>query len=312
MGAKQEDIRNLENIKQTLEKQAALLQKIKEEERAATSQRKKILSTYPAYVPSTFKTDVQKEWDKKKEQKATQFLNRCFCVKLGILTLFSLLSLFFGGEAPLEALKILNAVVAICIPLLSTAVWFLTSKIMGLQAGGDVNDEIVRQAWVGVGDLVPIFFFFVIGCAQEYAPCIVFSILDILMCIILLPVLYSGCKRIFNIASTQEREEIAEAIRKDEEHRAEYDRQKAAVERGEATPRNTTSNEATSKMLSSEINVEMYRQKLYELQNALDAMPGLAKRDKNLYTVSTLLEYLQSGKADTIEQAIDLLDGAKH
>jgi hypothetical protein len=105
-----------------------------------------------------------------------------------------------------------------------------------------------------------------------------------------------------------EQQSIASYKDQEEKRRQEYEDKKRAAEEERQREMLALSREVEKTKRTLYDEIDKAKKSLDEKKRVLAQLPGLAEQDKNLNTVSTLINYFERGKADSIKEAINLFD----
>lgn len=300
MATRQEEVRNLTIMRDALILQDELAKKIKSEEESIKEQRSRWIPDHPEYEPkwSEEKKEIKKE-EKKENEKSTgvviAVIQWIVCLVIGSLgnDAFALM------QVPIVLYGVTGAAI-----VLNLIVWRIDMAINapvfgafhGLVTTGSrsIISAVVTTALYFRGVIEGSFFVFVVVISVALPACVALTNLIWLLI---------NKKKGRADAKKARLEEKAER-----ERRAAYDKEKAAADVVIAQKRKRLAEEVQKIVASCQERIARYKEEITRQERIVAQTPGLAMRDKNLYTVSTLLIYFERGKIDSIKEGINLFD----
>ena len=307
MATRQEDLKTIQTIYDALSYMEELKKKIEEEKEKIQRQQSRKIEDYPEYVPANFKKEAEEQIKAAHEKK-----KRICVFAIGIV--FKLLAIAFsiyritsGAFAFVEQDTLYAAILFWVGPALAALIIILpverlTAKInifgrLGILCAIDIVAGLLFM-WMGFT-------------GKDMGFCLFWSETSFAGAIAAGCTLAAGgltCMLLSHVARKKQKKILAHAERKDAEHLAKYEQSKAEREIVIAQQKAALAAEVTSKIAEIQARIESYLQEFKKQQQIVAKTPGLAREDKNLYTVSIILRYFERYKVDSIKEAVNLFD----
>ena len=295
MATRQEELQNLKTMYSALSRNEKLIKEISNKKEEIRFQKSRRVEGYPEYTPKRYseKEIGVKLIDSDSIISISRIIFLILSCVLGIAEFIFMVILEFKFPESETAgiamwLMLYNLpLVAFFIPyvgMLVTSICYLINfglcKLMLYDLEGDPKLE----------GLVQVFLFSVIVIAAFYI-------------IWLTIVIISKCADKKRYKKYKEQE-----TKKYNEDRQIYAQKRALAMVDIEKKRETLSSEVSAKVTKLENEIRELENSILDNKQIILQTPGLASQDKNLYTVSTLINYFERGKADSIKEAINIFD----
>ena len=318
MATKQEELENLCKMRDAIKEINRLEERLEKEKEAISKETARKINDYPKFVPSGYNYDPQ------------QSSRKGILGKLDILGILDMLDdiVFEPEERATWIAGLIPLVYVILTHLLSGSYQIITGIIEFIFCL--LPPLIVGFIPIPISKFIPIPIFkrmsiFINGGAiaaiMQYCASRIWCDEDQLSTItpeqfvnnalIYLLSIFVYILAFFIVRSrdeAREKKRLQEAEEKERLERAEYERKKAIAMVEIRKQREALALEVKQNIAIINTRIKRIENAIINEKAILDSTLGLAKEDKNLYTVETLIKYFERGKADSIKEAINLFD----
>ena len=310
MATKQEDISTLNTLRDALKKQEELHKSIQTEQNKIEKEKKRSVPDYPSYMPTKF------EYKPKRVSGVVWDANNVVSVYYWIaiyLTAFCFLVWALSDTEDSAGTVFVVTCILTALGIVGKAGHLIAEHVME-KTLDDPREDVIAPFVRGGVMLICAIVCVVADSEIASAFAFVCTGLSVLLGVGQYVAYCVYRKHKENVGELekevlQEENEARAAYEKEEEvRRAEYDAKKAEAEIEIICKRRDLEAEVASNIASCEERIAEYKRGMVEQQRTLDASPILSQEDKNVYTVTVLLNYLSAGKANSYEEAIKLFN----
>lgn len=285
MSTRQEELQNLKTIYSAITQIEKLEERISKKEELIEEQKARYVEEYPEYLPEEYE---QKEKESIKAKRYDKAITTNFFVALLPVIAFLIYQIVILCK---EEYVIIGIIMWSCIYLapliflvlgmhgiaISSVCYFLGALFLHIFIP---NRPLQIKFNLATGVLLVLIYLVWLACVLIYMP----------------------------FRRKKEKRILAIAKAKDEQHLRDYEEKKKIADIEIEKKKIELDKEVASIIAREKETIEQLKKEIKEKQHIISATPGLAPQDKNLYTVSTLINYFERGKADSIKEAINIFD----
>ena len=284
MSTRQEELQNLKTIYSAITQIEKLEERISKKEELIEEQKARYVEEYPEYLPEEYEQKEKESIKAKRYDKSLTILLFCVLLPAFAFLIFQIIVLWeefnFLGIIAWSACYI-GALAFIALGmhgiLLSALCYFLAAGFFCLFP---IPPTTCIQLNLATGILLILIYLVWLACFLIYMP----------------------------FRRKKEKRILAIAKAKDEQHLRDYEEKKKIADIEIEKKKIELDKEVASIIAREKEGIEKLKKEIKEKQLIISTTPGLAPQDKNLYTVSTLINYFERGKADSIKEAINIFD----
>ena len=286
MSTRQEELQNLKTIYSAITQIEKLEERISKKEELIEEQKARYVEEYPEYYSNGHEAMAQAKIDSQKERR-NKILSCIFVLPAIAFLVYEVILLLQTGEEGFFDIAIW------CAAYLASLIFALYPKF-GLLISGACH-LAVAGLWKAFGD----------SGAELYSKLnlmsgillVALSVIWIISFLICIPSQKKKANKILAVAREKEEKDFQEYEKNKAEANVEIERKKVEL-----------SKEVASIIAKEKEEIEKLKNDIATNQRIIATTPGLSPQDKNLYTVSTLINYFERGKADSIKEAINIFD----